>query len=125
MNKDLRIKNYETGVSWNRTVTEIEELLVAIGADAILKDYRGDGRIEAISFKYQMRGYKLPANSDKVTELLKGYPGFKNADQQRREEQAERIAWRNIRDWLEAQKLNVSEAFCTALVAYWKKKFKE
>lgn len=103
MNKELRIKNYETGVSWQRTVTEIEALMVAIGAEAILKNYRGDGRIVALSFKYQGRGYKLPANSDKVAELLKSYPGFRNATQQRREEQAERIVWRNIRDWLEAQ----------------------
>ena len=103
MNKDFRIKNYKTGVSWDRTVAEIEGLLVAIGADAILKDYRGDGRIAALSFKYQARGYRLPANSDKLTELLKNYPGFRNATHQRREEQAERIAWRNIRDWLEAQ----------------------
>ena len=79
MNKDFRIKNYETGVSWQKTVAEIEGLLVAIGAEAILKDYRGDGRIAALSFKYQAHGYRLPANSDKVTELLKNYPGFRNA----------------------------------------------
>ena len=47
--------------------------------EAILKDYRGDGRIAALSFKYQAHGYRLPANSDKVTELLKNYPGFRNA----------------------------------------------
>lgn len=103
MNKDLRIKNYKTSVSWQRTVSEIEELMVAIGAEAILKDYRGDGRIEALSFKYLGRGYKLPSNSDKVAELLKDYQGFRSTSQQRRQEQAERIAWRNIRDWLEAQ----------------------
>jgi hypothetical protein len=103
MNKNFRIKNYETGISWQRTVAEIEELLVAIGAEAILKDYYGDGRIAALSFKYQKRGYRLPANSVKVAELLKSYPGFKRAMQQHREEQAERIAWRNIRDWFEAQ----------------------
>lgn len=84
MNKDLRIKNYKTSVSWQRTVSEIEELMVAIGAEAILKDYRGDGRIEALSFKYLGRGYKLPSNSDKVTELLKDYQGFRNTSQQPR-----------------------------------------
>lgn len=84
MNKDFRIKNYKTGVGWERTIGEIEGLLVAIGADAVLKNYRGDGRIEALSFKFQGRGYRLPGNSDKIAELLKGYPGFKNATQQRR-----------------------------------------
>ena len=103
MNKNFRLKNYETGVAWQKTISEIEELLIAIGASAILKTYRGDGRIEALSFKYQSRGYRLPASSEKVAELLKGYPGFTRASQQRREEQAENIAWRNIRDWLEAQ----------------------
>ena len=59
MNKDFRIKNYKTSISWQKTVGEIEELLVAIGASAILKNYRGDGRIEALTFSFQSRGYRL------------------------------------------------------------------
>ena len=101
MNKDFRIKNYKTSISWQKTVGEIEELLVAIGASAILKNYRGDGRIEALTFSFQSRGYMLPANSERLAELLKGYPGLRAQEQ--REAQAERVAWRNIRDWLEAQ----------------------
>ena len=101
MNKDFRIKNYKTSISWQKTVGEIEALLVAIGASAILKNYRGDGRIEALTFSYQARGYRLPANSERLAELLKGYPGL--GAQEQREAQAERVAWRNIRDWLEAQ----------------------
>lgn len=103
MNKNFRIRNYETGVSWQATVGQIEELLVSFGAEAILKDYMGDGRIAALSFKYKQRGYRLPANSEKVSEMLRGYPGYVRTSKQRRDEQAERVAWRNVRDWLEAQ----------------------
>ena len=103
INKNFRIRNYETGVSWQVTVGQIEDLLVSFGAEAILKDYMGDGRIAALSFKYKQRGYRLPANSEKISEMLRDYPGYKNTTQQRRDDQAERIAWRNMRDWLEAQ----------------------
>ena len=103
MNKDLRIKNYTTDVPWLRTVGQIEEMLIRLGANAVLKNYRGDGRVEALSFQYQQRGYKLPSNTEKCMEKLREIPQYRRRDRQSLEEQAERVAWRVIKDWLEAQ----------------------
>jgi hypothetical protein len=75
-------------------------MLSQAGANAILKSYRGDGRVEALSFQYQKRGYKLPANTEKCYELLFAN---KHGSKQLQEEQAEKIAWRVIKDWLHAQ----------------------
>lgn len=102
MNKDQRIKNYTTSIGWMQTVNEIEKMLVTIGADAVLKNYRGDGRLESLSFKYEGRGYLLPSNTEKCMERLKEIPGHKRGTQEL-EEQAERVVWRVIKDWLDAQ----------------------
>ena len=103
MNKGLRIKNYTTSIAWAKTITEIEEMLTAVGANAILKNYRGDGRVEALSFQFQQRGYKLPSNTEKCMEKLREIQGFKRMNKQNLEEQAERVAWRVIKDWLDAR----------------------
>jgi hypothetical protein len=103
MNKDMRIKNYTTDVPASRTQYEIEQLLVASGAEAIMKNYRGDGKVEALAFKYQGRGYKLPANLDRAIAVLEEIPGWSRRGRDDREAQGERISWRVIKDWLEAQ----------------------
>lgn len=103
MNKELRVKNYTTTITWAKTLTEIEEMLVAIGADAILKRYRGDGRVEGLSFQFQKHGYLLPSNTEKCMERLREIERFKRMNRQTLEEQAERVSWRVIKDWLEAQ----------------------
>ena len=95
----MNIKNYTTGISASRTMVEIEELLVGAGAEAIQKTYRGDGRVEALMFKLQGRGYKLPANTEKVYEILKQH----HREGQALKEQSERVAWRVLKDWLHAQ----------------------
>lgn len=102
MNKEQRIKNYTTSIGWMQTVNEIERMLVDIGAEIVIKNYRGDGRIESLSFKYEGRGYRLPSNTEKCVERLKKIPGHKRNTQDL-EAQAERVAWRVIKDWLDAQ----------------------
>ena len=99
----MRIKNYTTDVPYTRTISEIEQLLTGNGADAVMKNYRGDGVCEALAFKYQQRGYKLPCEIEKCLEVLREVPEYKHKPRQWLEEQAVRVAWRNIRDWLEAQ----------------------
>ena len=103
MNKEMRIKNYTTSIPWAKTVYEIEQMLTSMGADAILKNYRGDGRVEALSFQYNRHGYKLPANSEKCSAKLREIGEYKSRPRQWLDDQAERVAWRVIKDWLEAQ----------------------
>jgi hypothetical protein len=86
---EFRLKNYTTNIEASKSIYEIEEVLRAVGADAIMKNYRGDGRVEALVFKLQGRGYKLPANTEKCAEALIGSPGYVRATKQKREEQGE------------------------------------
>ncbi len=97
----MKMRNYTTQVPWSRTVFEIEQLLTKYGATKLMKHYHGDGRIEALFFEINGMAYRLPSNSSRCAELLqKEYPKRKK---QAIEEQAERIVWRVIKDWIDAQ----------------------
>lgn len=93
----MKIKNYTTTISATRTINEIEELLLSVGITDILKKSRGDGRIESITFKYQNKWYMIPSIPEKCESLI-----FKKHSQ-KTEEQAEKITWRVIKDWLHSQ----------------------
>jgi tRNA nucleotidyltransferase/poly(A) polymerase len=102
------IKNYTTQISVERTISEIEKLLAKHGAKKILKDYDDDG-VSALSFMIQIdSGYipiKIPVRADRVVQMLnkeynKGSIAKKFKDNI---EQARRIMWRIILDWLDAQ----------------------
>lgn len=103
MNKNNRIKNYTTSIPWSRTISEIEEMLTQIGASTIMKDYRGDGRVEALSFKLKGKGYRLPSNTEKCIAKLKEAGLYNAKSDIDKEKQAENVTWRIIKDWLDAQ----------------------
>ena len=84
-----------------KTLGEIQMQLVKHGAKKIMQDYDDDGNIVALSFLVDTpngpRGIRLPANVDAVHAVL---------TRQRVKcdrEQAERVAWRIVKDWVEAQ----------------------
>lgn len=83
------------------TIGEIQRQLVKHGARKIVQDYDDAGRITSISFLIDTpsgpRGIRLPANMDAVVRVL-----TKQKVKAERE-QAERIAWRIVKDWVEAQ----------------------
>ena len=97
----MPILNYTTKVDVYTTIGAIQGALVKHGAKKIMQDYDDAGRIAAICFAIDtpggVRGIKLPANVAAVQAVL-----------QRQKvkcdyEQAERVAWRIIKDWVEAQ----------------------
>lgn len=96
----MPIKNYTTKVSAPKTVGEIQEILGAHGASSIMTTY-DDGAINAVAFSYRasygMRSFELPANVVGVHEAM-ARDGVK-CDRA----QAERVAWRILRDWIDAQ----------------------
>lgn len=96
----MSIKGYTTTVAPERTIMEIEKILSDFGADTIMKEYAGDGTPRQLSFKLQGHGYKLPANIDKVKERL---IELKKTPMSCVEEQAVRVAWRVLKDWLYSQ----------------------
>lgn len=107
----MAIKNFTTDVPVNRTVSEIHLMLADHGAKRILFDYGDDGKVNAISFTistpYGEQAIKLPANAERVRAVLHEQ---KNSTKNRSrtpiddsQEQADRVAWRIVKDWLAAQ----------------------
>ena len=97
----MPIKNYTTGVSAVQTVGEIQGLLAAHGARKVMMDYSDTGKVEAVTFGLmlngKMAGFKIDAKPEGVIRVMK--KDRKKCD----EDQAERIAWRNVKDWIAAQ----------------------
>lgn len=99
----MPLLNYTTGVNLERTIAEIEKMLARARCTAIMKEYDPHGNVAAIAFRIIHNGgpihFRLPANVDKVLVLLKRecQPRYRTI------EQAQRVAWRIIKDWLEAQ----------------------
>lgn len=97
----MAILNYSTKIDIYTTLGEIQGQLVKHGAKKILQEYDDDGKITALSFMVNtpqgMRGIRLPANVDAVQSVLKKQK--KQSDR----EHSERVAWRILKDWIEAQ----------------------
>lgn len=101
----MAIKNYTTTINTNKTIGEIQELLSKHGANAIMTEYK-NGEVIGLSFKIMTphgeMGVKLPSNTEKVLQVLKNQR--KNNNQVKDTlEQATRVAWRIIKDWIDAQ----------------------
>lgn len=97
----MPLLNYTTKVNVYATLGEIQGQLVAHGAKKIMQDYDDEGHIAALSFLIDTpagpRGIRLPANVDAVHAVLTKQKV--KCDR----EQAERVAWRIVKDWVEAQ----------------------
>lgn len=103
--------NYTTSISAPKTVGEMQEMLARHGAQRIAVDYE-NGCPSALSFALEtphgVQLFTLPVNIDAMHRLLalkdqRGElkSGVKATRSSR--EQAERVAWRIMKDWLGAQ----------------------
>ncbi len=105
--------NYTTSKPVEDTVLEIQKILSGFGVSAMLTEYDGP-QVAAVSFRIQVAGkatsFKLPCNWRAVQQIFKQ----KNANRVRRngrledkmkeeDEHSQRVAWRIIKDWIEAQ----------------------
>lgn len=105
--------NYTTKIAVESSIAEIQAMLVEHGADAVATTYQ-DRLPTGISFKlttaHGQRAFSLPVDVDSVRQLLvkqsnsgafrsDGYrvPKFETS------EHAARVAWRVLKDWVEAQ----------------------
>ncbi len=97
----MPLLNYTTKVDVYTTLGAIQGQLVKHGAKKIMQDYDDQGHISALTFLIDtptgMRGIRLPANVDAVHAVLTRQKI--KCDR----EQAERVAWRIVKDWVEAQ----------------------
>ena len=103
----MAILNYTTTVDSFKTVSEIEYILMKHKAKSIMKNYDGES-ITGLSFLidtgFQQIPVRLPVKVDECVEVLKREK--KNSPRssiKATREQAERVAWRILKDWIEAQ----------------------
>lgn len=96
----MAIKNYTSAVDVYTSLGEIQGALAKAGASKIMVDYTG-GTPAAVTFAIQtnqgMRGFSLPASVEGTLRV------FQRQKVKADRAQAERTAWRNIRDWVMAQ----------------------
>ncbi len=103
----MAILNYTTTVDAFKTVSEIEYILMKHKAKSIMKDYEGE-TITGLSFLIdtgvQQIPVRLPVKIDECLEVLKKEKR-ENPKKQIKDtkQQAERVAWRILKDWVEAQ----------------------
>lgn len=98
----MPIKNYTTRVDVYTSLGEIQGALAGNGARKLMIDYDGAGRPTGLMFAIDspingMMLFKLPAQTDGVLAV------FAKQKVKPDRSQAERTAWRNIRDWVLAQ----------------------
>jgi hypothetical protein len=99
----MRIANYTTEVKTEKSVMEIQQLL-GKAAKAVMVEYE-NGEASAISFRIdrdgRQLGFRLPCDWKRTLKVLHNdrsiAPRFKTP------QQAKRVAWRIVRDWLRAQ----------------------
>ena len=103
---NMPLKKYSTNVPVSRSVNQITSTLVRKGAKQIVTDYNERGQPSGLKWTlnspYGRLGFMLPVNYDAVFEILTN-DGIKKRDAEVRMEQAHRVAWRILKDWIESQ----------------------
>jgi hypothetical protein len=106
--KNYALLNFSTEIAVEKTVGEIEMALAKSGATAIMKSYDGGGNIVAVSFSINtpegMLAFKLPMDVMAVQQILKNQHKSGLLSKKFTEfEQAQRVGWRILKNWVEAQ----------------------
>lgn len=100
----MALLNYSTTVPVGRSIGQVQGLLVEAGARQVMTAYDDVGRAEGLAFAvhtaHGLRTFVLPVKSSAVLSVLARDgvpPRFATP------EHAERVAWRILKDWVEAQ----------------------
>lgn len=100
----MAILNYTTSIDSEKTISEIQKCLVKHGASKIVTDYQ-DGVPSAVTFcltiNQNLVGFALPANYEGVLMSMK--KDKKVPNRLCTKEQALKVSWRIVKDWVEAQ----------------------
>lgn len=104
----MALLNYTTTIEAAKTVSEIHRILAKHGARAILTNYNDEGHIESLSFQVDTPsgrlGIRLPIDPDAVLKVLTQQNRLgKVPNRYANHAQAVRVAWRIVKDWVEAQ----------------------
>ena len=103
----MAILNAYTSVPFDRTVEEIQKMLRRVKAKKILTEYDDDGDPTAIAFQLLTilgeREFSVPCRWKEVHDRLLADPPVKLGYKGKTERHARNVAWRIVKDWLEAQ----------------------
>ncbi len=109
----MAIKNYASEIPIDRIFAELQQTLGAHGAKHISFEYGDDGKVHGLTFTIKVNDrfipIKLPARVEKAQVVLKkqweqGVISHKRGKENTYGyDQAYRVAWRNILDWVLAQ----------------------
>ena len=103
----MAILNYTTQIDVYKTVAEIERILSEHGVMSIMKQYE-DGQVVSLSFLIDDGEKKIPVRMPiRVDECLKVMQKQKKEHPKMQikatKEQASKVAWRIMKDWIEVQ----------------------
>ena len=103
----MAILNYTTQIDVYKTVAEIERILSEHGVMSIMKQYQ-DGQVVSLSFLIDDGEKKIPVRMPiRVDECLKVMQKQKKEHPKMQikatKEQASKVAWRIMKDWIEVQ----------------------
>lgn len=103
----VALLNYTTTIEVHKTLGEIQKTLVTHGARKIMYDYDDNSHVQSLCFSITTadgdKGIKLPANVPAIFEVLKQQKKAGKIKTNPDYDQAERVAWRIVKDWVEAQ----------------------
>lgn len=103
----MKIKNYTSMTSVERSLEAIDTLLVQAGASHIARAYH-EGKISAVLFQLTVNGrpfsFRLPSNPDAVYRVLMSEVLRPRHDTEKRvKDQADRTSWAITREWVHVQ----------------------
>jgi hypothetical protein len=100
-----RLLNYTTQIAAEKTVGEIQRKLAQSGATQVLHGYDHAGNLNELSFRiktqFGMMSFRMPANIEAVEAIL--LRQFKSRARYTSRDHATKVAWRILKDWIEAQ----------------------
>ena len=105
----MPLLNYTSKTPAHQSIAEISRMLAKAGAKQIMHDYDGAGNIVALSFSLELEGqriyFRLPSDWHPVQVLLSNVTVKSHVSRQwlSSEEHARDVAWRIVKDWVEAQ----------------------
>ena len=103
----MNIKNYTSGVPAEKSISQIEKILVEMGATSVNKQYEGK-KIVSITFLIIVNGntipFRLPAKASEVYDVLRGEIKRPRGNTlEKLYEQSERTAWKLVYEWVQIQ----------------------
>lgn len=114
----MTILNYTTKVPVDKSVGEIQKILVRAGASATMIQY-ADGQPASIAFKLDTKhgavSFLLPSNHEGVLRVMRKGKARVTPEQVA---QGRRVAWRILKDWIEAQMAIITAEMATPLQVF-------